>query len=575
MPINNCGLKALDGVVKVKNISMFTLIHLARENGINFYFCKVDSSNVALVTRPAILHQDDHFVLAEDSKPLPQGQYTGWVLTTKPMGTPLPFSLAKQIVGAKKGGDILGPIVTGLASIVNPWLGAAVGAGFQIHKTTGGAGVTPAKGEFWRIPIGGALGYLGGATSPVIKGIPNSFLAGGLAGAAELPGAIKTGNFAAPILAGLGAGLGQKFTSTAAAGFHAPASSLGQQVGNAFNSVTGGIFGPSSSAQGGSGIPQSGAGGATALTPSPSASSLAAFGGGVRPYTPNLSGVFASGAGAGGGLSLIPGVTGGNYAGTAGITNVRTPSLTSNTGITTPTNTAAGQASSSGTSKSLFDKLFSGDTGSTLLKTGAGLLAGQIGKPPEYNPDTLGTFDKASKYLQGINLPSVTNQQLNKYLTMSIPDIKNQLLTPSASNRALLEIDKKYQDALTQVQRMAANSGQSIETSSDARRQYDEINRQWAEARANLQAELEHTATTQAIGIHQWALEQSLQQGQFDIKSAMELAAMIGRDEELKAAIAQDNYEAFQNIIGELLSIGQGSSQQNNQQSQLSSVLGR
>src|SRR3990167_1248390 len=216
MQVLNCGLSALKGIVDLKNASMFTLLHLARDNGMNLYFCKVDVKDVPLVKRPAILHANNHFVLAEDNKPLEEANYSGWVLTSKPIGVPLPYSLAKQISGGKYGGDILGPIVVGLASVINPFLGAAVGMGFAAHQTTGGAGVTQKKGEFWRIPVGGALGYLGGISKPLISGIPNWGLAGGLGFAQEIPGAIKSGNWMSPILGGVSAGLGQKFTSTLA-----------------------------------------------------------------------------------------------------------------------------------------------------------------------------------------------------------------------------------------------------------------------------------------------------------------------------------------------------------------------
>src|SRR3990167_2361185 len=225
MQILNCGLSALKGIVDLKNASMFTLLHLAKDNGLNLYFCKVEIKDVPLVKRPAILHANNHFVLAEDNKPLEEANYTGWVLTPKPIGIPLPYSLAKQITGGKRGGDILGPIVTGIASIVNHFLGAAVGAGFAAHKTTGGAGVTGQKGEFWRIPAGGALGYLGGVTKPVMGGLSNAVLAGGIGAAQEVPGAIKSGNYLSPIIGGLSAGLGQKFTSGAALGFR-PTQSL-------------------------------------------------------------------------------------------------------------------------------------------------------------------------------------------------------------------------------------------------------------------------------------------------------------------------------------------------------------
>lgn len=529
----NCGLVALKGITELKNASMFTLLHLARDNGLELYFCKVDVADLPIVKRPAILHANDHFILAEEGKTLEEANYTGWVLTSKPIGIPLPYSLAKQISGGKKGGDFLGPIVVGLASIINPFLGAAVGLGFAAHQVTGGAGVTGHKGEFWRIPVGGALGYLGGLTKPLIGGIPNWGLAGGLGFAQELPGAIKSGNWGGALLGGLGAGLGQKFTSGLAAGFHAPTTGgFGTQVSNA----VGGLFGKAPNA----GIPQSGLSASTGALSN--LSRQAGAGGllGLKSATPAVGSVL-SGSLPGGGFNpniALP---------TNALQSVNVPAI--------PKSASGGGGlpgtQISGTSGGGIMDLLS--KGGDLFKLGAAGLASQIGKPPAYNPDSLAGYDKASQFLEGKTLPPSTTEQLNKYLTMSIPDLRSELLGPQAANRSMLELDKQYQQYLAQVQRAAANAGQSIETSSEAQKQYQEVNRQWAEAKANLWSELEYKATQDAVAIHRWSLEQSIQQGQFDVTSAMELAAMMGVDEQLKQSILRKDYETFQRIIGSIL----------------------
>ena len=164
---------------------------------------------------------------------------------------------------------------------------------------------------------------------------------------------------------------------------------------------------------------------------------------------------------------------------------------------------------------------------------------------------------------------------------MDIPSLKSELLGPQAANRSMLELDKQYENYLAQVQRAAANYGQSLQTSSEAMKQYQEVQRRWADAKANLWAELEYKATQDAFNIHKWSLEQSIAQGQFDVTSAMKLAAMMGRDEQLKAAIQQQNYELFQDIIANILGadFGKQSTEPSNQTSGqqktgLSSILG-
>ena len=519
-----------------------------------------------LVQRPAIFHSNDHFILIEDGQAIPQDNYTGWVLTPQPIGQPLPYSLAKQINGKKSGrgiastilpfiGSVVGNlIVPGAGGIFGGVLGGAAGGALQ---ATGGAN----KGQWWRIPLGaiggGAMGGLGGRFSPLLAG------AAGLA--AELPSAIKNKSYGAPILAGLGGYFGAKGLQSFNSGANLNTSAgIGGRLSSGLSSVTGGLLGKSSNAAGGGGVePLGGFSSIRSLTgqSTPSLSQqLGAFGGGTSSFqSPNIgnigSAVLASG------------------------TKNLSQSIPSSLGQSSVQNSMTQQPAKGSGLESIFGKI-----SPDVLKIGAAGALSQLGKPQEYNPDSLAAFDKSSKYLNGTTLPTATNEQLNRYLTMSIPDLKNELLNPNAGNRSLLEIDKKYEEALAQVQRIAANSGQSIETSSDARKQYDEINRQWAEARANLQNELDQQATTQAIGIHQWALEQSIKQGQFDFTSAMELAAMIGRDEELKAAVEQDNYDDFQRIIQEIFSIGSASKEQggitinlgnNEQQSNLSSVLGR
>jgi len=572
----NCGLEALSGMMNLPNVSMYTLIQLAKDNDLNLYLCKVDLDKLHTVKRPAIFHANNHFVLGESGKALEPAEYTGWVLSTKPVGLPLPHSLAKQIVGSKKGGDIFGPIITGIASIINPFLGAAVGTAFQGYKVFGGPGVTPAKGEWWRIPIGAATGYLGGVSKPIFGGISNAVLSGGLNAAAELPGAIKSGNYLSPVLAGLGGYAGQKFTSGAAAGLAGAGVGIGAKISGAFQGglqglgIGGGGSSASSGGAGGlasiSGTPQGGTGSTGALSRQ---LGTGAFGSSLAPYTVPQN-VLSGGTqlSAGGAFnSLLPSAN--KLASGSGYQNLVNQS-TQAAQTPFPTTTGGNTGTNNNMLQSIFGKLNTGD----LLKGGLALAAGSLGKPEQPSYDVNSYYDKAKQLLGETTLPQVTQNQLNKYLTMSIPDIKNELMTPNALNAAQLELDKKYQASLTDVLRAAANSGQSLETSSDVQRQYQEINRQWADAKANLQAQLEQQAQVQAIGIQQWALEQSIQQGQFDYTAAMKLAEFYGVADQLKYTMANNDYQGFQTIIAQMLGMNPASQQQPQQQPQLSSVLG-
>ena len=76
--MSNCfGLKALERITELKEVSMFTLIHLAKDNGLNLYFCKVEPDELVKVSRPAIFHQKNHFVFVDFPKAIKEIQEKG------------------------------------------------------------------------------------------------------------------------------------------------------------------------------------------------------------------------------------------------------------------------------------------------------------------------------------------------------------------------------------------------------------------------------------------------------------------------------------------------------------------
>lgn len=546
--MQNCGIKALEGITKLENVSMYTLIHLAKDNGIDFYFCRVAKEDLPLVSRPAIFHSDDHFTLVEDGKALPKEDFSGWVLTPKPMGQPLPYSLAKQITGGKKSGGFIGTILPFVGAVVGNLIAPGIG-GIIGGALGGGGGAALAGAKGGQI----ALGALGGAFTGGLGGSSAPLLAGLTAGGSALAGGAGIGQAA---LSGLGGYLGAKGVGNFNAGVNAaPAgSSLFGKLGSGFGNILGG--GAGGAAPGGSGTPQGGTGGTYGLTNGGTSAGLAggAFGSPLAPYTPPTAASLAGGFG-GGGYNALTQYSSGLAARTGG-SQVSVPTLQNygastggGSGLLGGSNTTTGTG---GGSKGLFGGL---DT-NTLLKGGL-LLASGAQKPPDMNYDPLANYNAAQKYIgENSSLPKPTMDQLNQYVTSSIADLKKQFYNPDAGNAALLNIDKQYQQALADVQRQAAQGGQSIATSSDAQKQYNEIQRQWTEARSNLQAQLDQQATTQAIGVKQWALEQSIKAGQFDVGSAMELAAQVGMQQQLQYAIDSKNYDAFQQIVAQLLDPG-------------------
>src|SRR3990167_3442770 len=392
---NCCGLKALERIIELKEVSMFTLIHLAKDNGLNLYFCKVEPEELVQVARPAIFHQKDHFVFIENGEPMPGGEYDGYVLTSKPLHEPLPFSLAKKVRGSKKGGfaKILHPIAIGLASVISPVLGRVVGAGFGGARAGGAVG-DEGKGEWWRIGTGAISGGLG-AKSPGLTALS--------AAAGEVPRAIKTGNWMGPI----GAGLGQYGANVFSGG-------LGQGIANA--PVGTSVLGKATA-----GIK----GGVNAIT-----SGVQRLAGGTPSATPA------------GGVQIAPNAInteGLGYTDSFRLTGAlpgRTPagSMLNLPGIGAVQSSAAKIASGVGSSVSssgsgFKDILGLGLTGAQLLGMGATTLI----NPPKYESNIGDNFSKAAEYLGNDNysaLPKATRSQLDKYTNMSLQDLSKEFYAP-------------------------------------------------------------------------------------------------------------------------------------------------
>jgi hypothetical protein len=471
---------------------MFTLIHLARDNGLNLYFCKVEQNELMEVARPAIFHQKNHFVFVDDGEALPPGDYDGYVLTPRPYHEPLPYTLAKKIRGQKKIGGMLQPIITGIASVINPVLGAVVGAGFGAARAAGAFG-PEGKGEWWRIATGGISGALG-AKSPGLSAIS--------AAVGELPGAIKNKNYLAPIAAGLG--------------------QYGANIG-----VGGFSSGFSSAAPGASFLSKLGSG----MT-----GTLKAFTGGASRL--------AGGSGPGGGVEIgrsAIGATPSGYSGSVTVPGVGGMSL------------AGARSLASGASGTSGGFGIPGLSGTKLLGLGASALL----KPPQLQGNVTDNYAKAAQYLGVDNykgLPSATREQLNKYIGMPLNDLAQQFYAPD--DKGLRMIQESKQKEIDAIATQYANYGQDPYTSSEAQQRLTEINRQYDQAAAEYQQQIQNQAMAQAVKFKQEILQTSIQQGQFDYNAAMELATYIGRDQEMRYAMETKNYDMLQDLLVDIFQIG-------------------
>jgi hypothetical protein len=521
--MSNCGLKALEQMANLKNISMFSLIHLAKDNGVNLYFCKVEPEELVSVTRPAIFHQKNHFVLVDNDKPMPAGEYDGYVLTPKPMHEPLPYSLAKKIRGAKKAREILAPIATGVASMINPMLGAAVGAGF------GGYNASKAPGglskNWYQIPLGAASGFTQGGG---LAKFGSSWAAGGnaaaglnaaLAATGQVPGAMKTGNWMSPITAGIGGYMGAKMVGGAKTGMESAGSGFWNQATGAakggFNAIMGGGQGAQTSA-------------ANAAT------------GGTTP------------AGYGGSYT-VPGI-GSNVAGTPGIagpSGFGGSSFGAGASSTIPGVTAA--TTGGGNFFSKLSGMIPGGKGGQysgldFLKMGASALI----KPPKQ--ESYGdNYSKAAQYIGGDQwkaLPEASRKQLTEYTNASLEELTAKF--EQGNDKALNQLDQQKQQAVDQLMVTYANHGQDPYTSTDAQQKLSEINRQYDQAKSEMVQEMKNQAQNQAIQFKKDILQMSINQGQFDNKAFLELAELYNFDTEAKNAMKNKDYEGMQSILAEI-----------------------
>lgn len=527
--MSNCGLAALKQITELRTVSMYSLIHLAKDNGINLYFCKANNDQLMTVKRPAIFHQKNHFVFVSNGDPMPPGEYDGYVLTPKPINEPLSHSLAKRIYGSKKIAGLLAPIVTGVASLVNPVLGAAVGAGFAGYgasKAPGGIGK-----NWWQVPLGAATGYLQGASGGTTFGIGNAALAGGLAAAGQVPTAIKTGNWMAPVAAGIGQYAGAKFIGGAQGGLSA-AQAAGQGfLGQAGGAVKGGIQGVlgGGAQQAAGGTP---GGGGIEIARGTVGSTPAGYGG---SYTiPGIGNRIVGLPGGTGPAGYSPGAL--RAAGGGGTSSI------------------PGRAPSNGTFD-LSKLLPGGDKKSGL--SWLGTAASTLIPPPKLESDIQGSFSKASQYLgneQFKSLPQATRRQLEDYINTPLDQLALKLT--SQDDKSLRMLDQQKQKAIDEISTQYANYGQDPYSSTEAQQKISEITRQYDQAKSELQQQIQNQGMQQAVSFKTDMLQKSMQQGQFDYESAMELATYLGRDQELKYALESQDHQKLQNVLAEIFSSG-------------------
>lgn len=521
MQIKNCGIAALEKLKAVTKISAFSLIQMAKENGLNLIVYQVKIDDLVRVPRPMIAHAKDHFVFIKNGEPLPDYEFTGFVISEKGFNGSrvIKHSEAKNIIGSKKGNKILGPILKVVGAVVGGIVGGPAGAIIGAGANLGGTAVS----------TGGKVGK----PLNIISDLATGAFSTGLGGKAAAPLAatsaaapkLSEGDFSGALLAGGGAFLGTKANQGFAEGFNAvqtnpagntPASAL-QKTAGGFRNIFKGTPFPSSPGQ----IP----------------TSIATPGG----Y---------------GGSVTIPG------AGSTNIFNAR--NLATGAGIIG----AAGSPTFNPSGQPGYDTIFRGGEllSQPFVREAAALAGSQIGKPDTsaLNRGVQGAaqdYSALKTYIGDNPLPAATEQELLKYVNTPIDKIGAEL---SVGNETVINgINQSFDRQIQALTRQYSGAGQNVTGSSDLRDEIRKINGDRENALRIANNELKDYNLGRAIQAKQFALARGFEQNKYDSDLALELAKIAGQDQRLKLAIETNNYNEFQDIIAQILYMGYQGQQSN------------
>lgn len=590
--VENCGISALGKIRGLKGVSAFSLIHLARDNGLDLRIFKVAVKDLPLVHRPAIFHATNHFEYIENGNALPDLKWSGYVLTEKPMGTPVSLKEAKGIKGEGPAAAAI-PFIFKAVAIALPVVikGAIIGAGTSaaIAGITGGnVGKAAASGAKFGAIAGGAgslVGSIAGATAPA--GYTAAQLASRV-GSATTIGATLAGagqgavaNKENPVLGAVTGGIGgygvnagitgiDKFTAgwggakgaALATGGNAPAT-LGQRASAGFQNIFGGtssatpaVAGVSKTASGQSvaGIPFGGPGATPTAIPTPaglaSGARFTALAGGSSAAADALNNsVVASKTSP---TFTTPGVNPASQF-TSGLLPGSARNLATGQGIIGPKIGGAGEGAN-------FSGFLNSEVGKNLSKMGtAGAISSVASgfgpkQPTTAAIDPVSDFTTLRSFLGDTKLPAATEQELIKYVNTPLADIVKE--QSFQSNKTFRKINDSYDRQAANLNRQFAQAGQNVRNSSDLRNELGKLEKDRATSLAEAEQEISNQNLVNAIQAKQFALSASLEKNQWDNTRAYELADLIGKKEALDIAIQQDNYDDFQDIVSQLLQIG-------------------
>jgi hypothetical protein len=186
-----------------------------------------------------------------------------------------------------------------------------------------------------------------------------------------------------------------------------------------------------------------------------------------------------------------------------------------------------------------------------------------MAKPPEVDlPGAAERLEQArssviQKYLgeAGTQLPTAVREQYLDLVNQPLGElgqIWENWVQPEWNSLSQM-IGKSYDDYDAAIDQQFAQAGGS--GSSDHREAKAESRRLRTQELSQARQELRGRAFKEQLNTKLTALQQAANLGEFDMKLALELSTMIGEDQRLLASIEGENYDEFQDIMGQIFSL--------------------
>jgi len=208
-----------------------------------------------------------------------------------------------------------------------------------------------------------------------------------------------------------------------------------------------------------------------------------------------------------------------------------------------------GMTTAGGAQKGLLSGLFEGGG---LQDIAAMLISGAFPGPEisGVGENLASAQEFVSKYgLEG--MPSYARDEMRKWIEQPLSEVYPAEIDArfARTERALTDKWDKYRDS-----RMRAYTSTGQVDSEDWRNEQAQIEQMRAEEMNITRQEIESEVMDKGIQMKQFAITSMAQNGQFEASAAFEVAKMIGQQDQLEYAIAQQDYTRFQEVMAKILS---------------------